>query len=181
MSSPSVGVVSETTCARHRDTPTLLRCGRCGTPICPRCMISTEVGQRCPDCGRGRHLPTFQISPAILLRGLGAGLIAATILSYLWSLVPGFSFWMALLLGFGTGEAVAWATNRKRGRLLMVVGVVAVLAGFLLGFGLFGRGSSAPLLAILINPLLLVGLVGPFGVAALVLAAVIAAVRQRGW
>lgn len=37
-------------CARHPKTETLLRCGRCGTPICPRCMVQSGVGIRCPDC-----------------------------------------------------------------------------------------------------------------------------------
>ncbi len=37
-------------CARHSKTETLLRCGRCSTPICPRCMVQSGVGIRCPDC-----------------------------------------------------------------------------------------------------------------------------------
>jgi hypothetical protein len=37
-------------CARHPKTETLLRCGRCDTPICPRCMVHAGVGIRCPDC-----------------------------------------------------------------------------------------------------------------------------------
>ncbi len=37
-------------CARHPETETMLRCGRCNTPICPRCMVHGAVGIRCPDC-----------------------------------------------------------------------------------------------------------------------------------
>jgi hypothetical protein len=37
-------------CARHPNTETMLRCGRCDTPICPRCMVHSGVGIRCPDC-----------------------------------------------------------------------------------------------------------------------------------
>ncbi len=37
-------------CARHPQIETGLRCGRCDTPICPRCMIHGAVGIRCPDC-----------------------------------------------------------------------------------------------------------------------------------
>lgn len=37
-------------CARHPQTETLLKCGRCDTPMCPRCMIHADVGIRCPDC-----------------------------------------------------------------------------------------------------------------------------------
>lgn len=37
-------------CARHPQTETGLRCGRCDTPICPRCMVHASIGIRCPDC-----------------------------------------------------------------------------------------------------------------------------------
>ena len=39
-----------TYCARHPSVETMLRCGRCDTPICPRCMVHSGVGIRCPDC-----------------------------------------------------------------------------------------------------------------------------------
>ena len=39
-------------CARHPSVETTLRCGRCETPICPRCLVHTPVGARCPDCGQ---------------------------------------------------------------------------------------------------------------------------------
>lgn len=37
-------------CARHPSVETELSCSRCGTPLCPRCLVQTEVGQRCPTC-----------------------------------------------------------------------------------------------------------------------------------
>ena len=37
-------------CARHPKVETLLRCGRCDTPICPKCMVHAGVGIRCPEC-----------------------------------------------------------------------------------------------------------------------------------
>lgn len=180
MGSPETTTTSEVQCARHRGTMTLLRCGRCGTPICARCVVTTEVGQRCPDCARGSRLPTFQVAPQTIVRGALAGLVTASAIGYLWSLAPGFAFWIGLLMGFATGEAVAWATNRKRGRWLMVTAGLAVLGGFLIGNIGLGRAGLSGLLAVLINPLLLLQL-GLFGLAALVLAVVIAAVRQRGW
>jgi B-box zinc finger len=171
---------AEMRCSRHPNTPTLLRCGRCGTPICPRCMINTEVGQRCPDCGRGGRLPTYRVTPAILARGAVAGLLTATAIGYLWSLVPAFGFWIGLLMGFVAGEAVARATNVKRGPAMMATAAASVVLGFLLGFLLLGRGVGVEgLLAVLVNPLLLMRL-GLFTLLGVALAAVIAAVRQRG-
>lgn len=37
------------TCPRDA-TPTQLTCTRCATPICPLCLVRTDVGLRCPDC-----------------------------------------------------------------------------------------------------------------------------------
>ena len=44
-------------CAAHPQVETYLRCGRCETPICPRCLIQTPVGSRCRDCAQIRKLP----------------------------------------------------------------------------------------------------------------------------
>lgn len=49
-------------CYRHPDRHTLLRCSRCGRPICAACSIDASVGQRCPECvreeGTQRVIPT---------------------------------------------------------------------------------------------------------------------------
>ncbi|MGC9334733.1 MAG: B-box zinc finger protein, partial [Anaerolineae bacterium] len=37
-------------CANHPNVETLLRCNRCGKPICTRCAVSTPVGYRCREC-----------------------------------------------------------------------------------------------------------------------------------
>jgi hypothetical protein len=44
-------------CAYHPNTETDLTCGRCNAPICPRCLIHTEVGIRCPKCCQASHKP----------------------------------------------------------------------------------------------------------------------------
>ena len=63
-----------TYCAQHKDTPTSLRCGRCDTPVCPRCRIHGPVGIRCLDCGRPPRLPQYQVSTPLLLRAVGVSL-----------------------------------------------------------------------------------------------------------
>ena len=56
-------------CAAHPDIETNLRCGKCGTPVCPKCMVPGPVGVRCPQCARATKLPTFKVSGRYYLRG----------------------------------------------------------------------------------------------------------------
>ena len=46
----AIDETEETYCYGHPDTPTKLRCSRCGRPICGRCAIPASVGQHCPEC-----------------------------------------------------------------------------------------------------------------------------------
>ncbi|MBS1714312.1 MAG: zinc-ribbon domain-containing protein [Armatimonadetes bacterium] len=44
------GESGELTCYRHPKTPTQLTCGRCGRPVCTRCVVLGPAGPRCPEC-----------------------------------------------------------------------------------------------------------------------------------
>jgi membrane associated rhomboid family serine protease len=55
MSQTEEPVQAETTCYRHPDRPTLVRCSSCGRPICPDCMRPAPVGIRCPECSGGQR------------------------------------------------------------------------------------------------------------------------------
>ena len=131
-------------CARHPGEETRLRCSRCETPVCPRCMAYTPVGIRCPSCARERRSGVNAVSPALLARAAGAALGVGVVAGLAWGAFPLYAFWVALLLGFGGGEAVNLAANRRRGPELRIVaaGMVAVaflLAGFLGGAAFTGR------------------------------------------
>ena len=76
-------------CATHPDAATNLRCGKCGKPICPKCLVQTPVGARCRDCARLYKLPTYRISPAYYLRAIGTALGMAVVLGLVWGFVAG--------------------------------------------------------------------------------------------
>src|SRR5207302_6294054 len=63
-------------CARHPNTETVLRCGRCETPICPRCQIQTPVGARCPTCARVKRFALL-VKPRELAQAIAYGVGAA--------------------------------------------------------------------------------------------------------
>ena len=141
-----------TYCRRHTDIETSVSCARCGDPICPSCMVHAPVGVRCLDCARSRPIPTFDVSTPFLLRAIGAGIAvsllgAAVITGVIW-FIPLPYFIPAILiaaLGYGIGESISLATNRKRGTRLKLVSGVCMLIGFTLvtyftgvSFSLFG-------------------------------------------
>ena len=141
-----------TYCRRHKDIETSVSCARCGDPICPSCMVHAPVGVRCLDCARSRPIPTFDVSTPFLLRAIGAGIAvslpgAAVIIGVIW-FIPLPYFIPAILiaaLGYGIGESISLATNRKRGTRLKLVSGVCMLIGFTLvtyftgvSFSLFG-------------------------------------------
>ena len=125
-----------TYCAAHPKVETYLRCGRCETPICPRCLVQTPVGSRCRACARVRRLPTYDVQPRFLLRGAAAGLAAATVGAVLMRFLPLRGFFFLLLgglYGYLVAEAISVATNRKRGATLGWAAVVTLFVGFGLG------------------------------------------------
>ncbi len=41
-------------CMKHTKTITRLRCGRCESPICPKCTVYTPAGTRCRVCAKNK-------------------------------------------------------------------------------------------------------------------------------
>ena len=129
-------------CAYHPNVETGLRCSKCGKPICPKCLVQTPVGARCPDCARLHRLPTYRVSTGYYLRAVGAGLGIAIVCGIVWGVVGrflahSFHFSFNLLLapgvGYAIGEVVSLSVNRKRGTGLAIVGGIALVVSYLVG------------------------------------------------
>jgi len=119
----------EVKCVCGSGITTRLRCSRCGKPICYECMVESPVGYRCRECSSGPAVAMYRTSGALLARATGIGVLVAITIGVLWGNFPAWGFWMALLLGFGTAEAMAWAARYKRGSDLQVAAFGAVLIG----------------------------------------------------
>ncbi|MSQ08288.1 MAG: hypothetical protein EXR57_00395 [Dehalococcoidia bacterium] len=61
-------------CPRNPGVETNLRCGKCGMFICPKCLVQSPVGARCPDCAKPIKNPAFSPSRRDMLLAIGAGL-----------------------------------------------------------------------------------------------------------
>ena len=124
-------------CATHPSVETELACGKCGKPICPRCLVHTPVGARCRQCANVRRLPTYSISAQIMARAAAAAAAGGAVLGGLWAvLFPfGLGFYFGLFLGAGlgyaVGELVSVAANRKAGPPLQVLAAGGVIVAYL--------------------------------------------------
>lgn len=126
-------------CATHPEVETNLSCGRCGRPICPKCMVQTPVGARCPDCAKLRRLPTFEVSSRQYLIALGVGVGVAAVAGIVWALLFGlfttiyFYVFLAAAVGFAIGELISLSVNRKRGPILQAIAGISMVIGFATG------------------------------------------------
>ncbi|MBI2755120.1 MAG: B-box zinc finger protein [Chloroflexi bacterium] len=166
-----------TRCARHPSVETVLRCGRCETPICPKCMVATPVGARCRTCAGVKRVATVG-KPLELARAFLLALLAAEVGALLLLLLPVFLIGHAVV-GFSVGWVVSRAVRGNRGRDLAILAVVAFLAGQVLAPSVLavatGRQFSvAPILA---YPFFLIG--NPLQIVALALGGFLAWTRAR--
>ena len=134
-------------CATHSQVETNLRCSKCGKPICPKCMVQTPVGARCPDCARLSKLPTYQVSAQHYLKAIGTGLGMAVVCGIAWGSVMGvvpfflLNLVLAAGVGYAIGNVISLSVNHKRGPGLATIAGIAVAISYLVsillpwGFG----------------------------------------------
>ncbi|MSQ30260.1 MAG: hypothetical protein EXR68_07225 [Dehalococcoidia bacterium] len=127
-----------TMCARHPHVETGLACGRCGTPICPRCLVYTPAGVRCPACAIIGRPMMYVLGPADYANAIATALVVGVALGFAGAMIfrptPAiglFPLLFAVLGGYGAGTAVAevlnLTTGRKRGRETQIIASAAVI------------------------------------------------------
>ncbi len=135
-------------CATHPDVETYLKCGKCGKPICPKCLVQTSVGSRCRECAKLYKLPTYRVTPVYYLRAAGTALLLAVALGLAWGAVSNFmpfiylNLLVAAGIGWVIGEVTGLAINRKRGLWLAVIGGAAVVVCYTVNIFTFGSLPS---------------------------------------
>lgn len=118
-------------CSRHRKTKTRLRCGRCETPICPKCTVYGPTGARCRDCASHRGSHMYQIAPPQYAAAIATALLLGVALGAFASFIGLFALFYAPLAGTLMGKAVAFVTKNKRGTPLAVIASVGLVLGVL--------------------------------------------------
>lgn len=127
-------------CSFHPGVETEMRCAECERPICPKEMVLTPVGYKCPVCAKPRRSQYTYVKPRqfagaagmAILVGLGGGILLGMFRVPLFLLV-------ALLWGSLVGEAVSRGAGGHRGSALTGVAIAGVLLGsYVGGLGFLG-------------------------------------------
>jgi hypothetical protein len=128
-------------CANHPQTPTNLRCNKCGKPVCAKCIVRTPVGYRCRECMKMQQ----QVFETAVWYDYVIAAVVAGIAAGLGSLLAGFGFLVLFIgpaVGAGAAEIVRAAVRKRRSRALNYVAAAAFVAGCLpiVAFSLLDRG-----------------------------------------
>ena len=144
-------------CKNHPDRETLLRCNKCGEPICMQCAVLTDVGYRCKECIAQVQNNYFnaltQDNPVAFLVGFGVSLVATPIVGLFLGRLGFFGILIALFVGSGAGallaEIIRRAVGRRRGRNLRYFAMAGIVLGVLVGsFFVLMSSGFFPLLSI---------------------------------
>lgn len=117
-----------------------MRCAECERYICPKDMVETPVGYKCPVCAKQPRSATVQVKPRQLAGAAGMGLVVGAGGGLLLGLLGFGFFFVGLLWGGATAEAVRRGSGGHLGWTVASVAIVSLLAGWLLGNAL-GRVS----------------------------------------
>ncbi len=120
-------------CENHPQVETVLRCNRCGKPICTRCAVQTPVGYRCRECVGQQQSAFFTGGAVDYVIGGAIALVLGGIASYLMTLLGAWFFALILgpAIGIGIAEAVRLAVRRRRSRYLWLVVAGGIVVGAL--------------------------------------------------
>ena len=153
-------------CYRHPRRETRVSCATCGRPICTECMVTTDVGIKCPDDARlprGARAGVMKSSQVLRSTLAGAGVAVAGIpVAYVLFLVP-FTLLLSAAAGYGAGTLINRAGGRNGGPVAIAISVLATAVPFL----------------VVLTPDLLAGGINPYRLIALVVAAIAAGVANR--
>lgn len=115
-------------CVQHPNVETVVSCGRCDQPVCPRCMIFTPVGVRCRECAQLRRLPQYVMTPRLYARVITGAVVLALVTGFLISLAPAYlGFLGGIVVGLVVGEGLRRLSGYKQGRQMEIIAGATVI------------------------------------------------------
>ncbi len=131
-STTTTTTVTPVYCVNHPNTETLLRCYRCGNPVCIKCVKRTPVGLLCKQCMSNQQAGYYTATPLdyvlVLIVGTILSLIAGAIAGAL-----GFIWFVAIFYAPAAGgviaEVIRFAIRRRRGRYIGILAAGLTIVG----------------------------------------------------
>jgi len=128
-------------CANHPMVETLLRCNKCGKPICTKCAVRTAVGYRCKECIRAQQNIYYNAgswdNPIALGVGLLVTMLATPVVGLLLGVTGFYGIILALVIGSSAGgilaQIIRWAVSRRRGRYMRYFALTGIVLGVVVG------------------------------------------------
>lgn len=134
-------------CAYHPDVETEMACMECAKPICPKEMVLTPVGYKCPDCARPARSQYTYVKPKQLVRAVAAGLAVGIAGALLLALIRWGGIFLGILWGSATAEAVRRASGGHRGATVGAAAVGGITVGWFLSGAIGGVWWGAAIIA----------------------------------
>lgn len=126
-------------CSFHPGVETGVRCTECGRYICPKDMVPTPVGYKCPVCAKPARSQYQVVKPVQLLRASIVGGLVGVFGGIALALVPILGIFSGFIWGIATAEASRRASGGHREWAVGIVAVAAIVLGGLGGMVLTGR------------------------------------------
>lgn len=121
-------------CSYHPNVETEMRCAECGKPICPKEMVLTPVGYKCPEDARPKRSQYVLVKPKQLLTSVAAAIALGVISGGILSAVRFGGLFLGLLWGTATAEVIRRASGGHRGGTVGAVAVLSIAVAWLVGF-----------------------------------------------
>ncbi len=137
-------------CSYHPDVETEMRCAECGKPICPKEMVLTPVGYKCPEDARPKRSEYMLVKPHQLLKASLVGLAVGVGGAILVGIIGFGGIFLGIMWGSATSEAVRRASGGHRGATVGAVAAVSLGLGGLVGWFFFGISIVTTIIAIVI-------------------------------
>ena len=129
-------------CPRDPEVQTILRCGRCGSLICPSCLVQSPVGSRCPSCATIGRSPMQDSSRAQMVKAIITGVVVAVLsgpalvgILLLVDSIPRGTAFGALVgfvaIGYIAGEAVRRVVGYKLDKRFQYIAGLSVFGAYM--------------------------------------------------
>lgn len=142
-------------CAFHPDVETGVTCGNCGRPICPKDMVPTPVGYKCPICAKPERSQYTFVKPRQFVLGGALAALAGIGGAFALAFVLGGGGFLGIIVGYFWGVLTAEAARRgsggHRGREMAVVAIAAIVIGALLTVPFLGFRMLIPAIAAVVG------------------------------